>query len=254
MPWKINDKNELAVDSNGNPIFITDSGEEKPADYVAMIKNMAAANGESAERKVKIRELEKKLDIFKDIDDIESWHKTALNALETVKSLPDKDKAIEDRLRAQVESATKPLQDEIAALKKAKLDADTKLKKETIANAFTRSSYVKDKLVDSGMASDLFSHYFDISEDGNLFATGSDGKVIYSSDGVAGFDDAMVKLVDNYPGKNYLLKGNNSVGSGATPTIQNKDGVNRISRNQFEQLSPLKQSELMLKGNYQVYD
>jgi hypothetical protein len=253
MPWKMDDNKALVLDANGNPSYITDSGEEKPVDYPAMVKHLAGANSEAAERKAKIRELEKKFEPFKDIEDLDGWHKSALTALETVKGLPEKDKNTEDRIRAQVEAATKPLTEKLAQLEQAKKESETRLKQETIANAFVRSSFVKEKMVDPAIASDLFSKYFDIGEDGKIFATGMDGKTIFSDSGVADFDYAMSKLVETHSGKNYLLKGSDSKGTGAPPS-NIPPGITVMTRAAFESLSPAQKIENVASGKYKITD
>lgn len=224
MHWKETEDKTLVKDDKGNPIWVNDSGEEKGVDYPAMSTALSTANREAAERKVKLREAETKLDNFKDIEDLPAWVQEANKALETVKGLPDKDKAIEERVRAQVEAATKPLKDQMAKIEQEKAEAYEHLQLETVSNAFSRSEFVRNKLVDPGLAADLFSKHFNLNEAGKLVAIGHDGQTIYGETGEAGFDEALAKLVDGYSGKDFLLKGSKASGSGANPGSGNGSG------------------------------
>lgn len=224
MPWKENDDKSLVRDDKGNPIWLNDSGDEKSVDYPAMSTALSTANKEAAERKAKLREAESRLDAVKDIEDLAAWRDETNKAMETVKSLSDKEKDIEGRIRLQVEAATKPLKDQMAKIEQEKAEAYEHLQLETVSNAFSRSEFVRNKLVDPGLAADLFSKNFKLNETGKLVATGHDGQTIYGETGEAGFDEALAKLVDGYSGKDFLLKGSKASGSGATPGSGNSSG------------------------------
>lgn len=217
MPWKENDDKSLVRDDKGNPIWLNDSGEEKGVDYPAMSTALGTANREAAERKAKLRDAESRLDHFKDIEDLPGYRQEADKAMEIVKALPDKDKAFEERIRAQVEATARPLKEQLEQEKKTNHDLSSRLHHEVIGNAFSRSAFVRDKMVDPVVAADLFSKHFSLNQDGRLVATGPDGQVLYGESGEAGFDEALAKLVDVYPGKSYLLKGSGASGSGAAP-------------------------------------
>lgn len=217
MPWKLDESKNVAVNEKGDPIWLTDDGEEKSVDYPSMKAALSTANREAAERKAELREMKGKFKPLEGIEDLEAWFGEANKALETVKTLPDKDKAVEERIRAQVEASTKPLNDKLAKLEQQKQEADARLQRETVGNAFSRSEFVRSKLVDPVLASDLFSKHFSLNQDGKLIATGPDGQTIYGESGEAGFDEALAKLVDAYPGKNHLLKGSAASGGGANP-------------------------------------
>jgi len=220
MPWKMNEDNSFAKDESGNPVWVRESGEEKAVDYIAMSQALMSASREAAERKAKLREYESKLEPLKEIDDLPSWMEDAKKALETVKTTPDKEKDVEDRIKGQIEAVTKPLKEQLARLEAEKAAADLRLQKETIGNAFSRSEYVRNKMVDPVVASDLFSKHFKLGKEGRLIAVDNNGQVIYSESGEseAPFDEALARLVDNYPGKSFLLKGSNAAGSGARPS------------------------------------
>ncbi|UQZ90212.1 hypothetical protein C4J81_13775 [Deltaproteobacteria bacterium Smac51] len=224
MPWKTNENSGLAVNDHGNPIWVSDTGEEKVVDYTAMSAALSRANREAAERNDKIKALDAKLAPLADIEDFDNWREEALKAIETVRGLPDKDKAIEERIKAQVDAATKPLRDQVATMEKQRREAEEHLQRETVSNAFNRSEFVRGKMVDPIVAADLFSKHFSLNQDGRLIATGHDGQIIYGENGEAAFDEALAKLVDGYPGKNYLLKGSSASGSGANPGSSGKPG------------------------------
>lgn len=216
MPWKENDDKSLVRDDKGNPIWLNEAGEEKAVDYPAMSAGLSTANREAAERKAKLREAETKLEMFKDIEDLPAWLTEANKALETVKGLPEKDRDMEERIRAQVAAATKPKDDKIAELGQKIQATEERLQREAVSNAFSRSTFAREKMIDPVLASDLFSKHFSLNQDGKIVATDSNGQVIYGENGEAGFDEALAKLVDSYSGRDFLLKGSKGSGSGAT--------------------------------------
>jgi len=215
MSWKVVEvegKKYAELDDKGNPLRVLADGKE-----VGIAEDaLATANREAAERKESIKKLEEQLAPFKGIESPAEWLQSANKALETVAALPDKDKAVEERIRAQVEAATKPLNEKLAGAVKESETLRQQLQSEAVGNAFARSAYVREKMVDPVMAADLFRNRF-VMQDGKIVAVGENGNPIYGENGIASFDEAMAKLVDASPYKLSLLKGGDKSGTGANP-------------------------------------
>ena len=128
----------------------------------------------------------------------------------------DSKKAIEEQVRARVEAANKPLLEQLAVAKKEVEALTAGLQQEKVNNAFTRSNYVRDKLVNGQLAADLFAKNF-VVRDGKLIALDENGKDLYGADGLATFDEAIQHFVMASPYKDTLLKGSSGTGSGANP-------------------------------------
>lgn len=73
MPWKLDESRKIVTDANGNPVFVTETGEDKAVDYPGLLKRLSEVNVESGTRKQKIRALEEKLALFDGIEDLKAW-------------------------------------------------------------------------------------------------------------------------------------------------------------------------------------
>ena|GEM_PF-2694238 len=220
MPWKVDEESKsLAMDDKGNPIWLNDAGEEKSVDYSAMSKSLSDANREAAQRKDKIKALEDQLKPYEGIEDFPAFKIQAEKDRAIVAAMPEKEQAVEERIRLQVEAATKPLKDHVMQLQKDKAESDARLQRETIANAFTRSAFIADKIHSKARAAvtDIFAKQFSIDGEGKLVATGADGQIIYGESGPAEFEEAIARLLDSHPSKEMFLAGKDSDGGGAAP-------------------------------------
>jgi len=219
MPWKVDENGTLVMDDKSNPVWITESDEERSVDYPAIMKGLGEAKREAAQRKDRIKEMENKLKVLEGIEDFEEFKSQAEKDRLTVSSMADKDKSNEDRIKAQVEAATKPLHEIVSKLKAEKAEADARLQKETITNAFARSAFITEKVHPKARAAvaDVFQRHFAVNEEGKLVAIGSDGNVIYGENGAAEFDEAISRLIEGYPGKEIFLAGKDSDGGGSDP-------------------------------------
>ncbi len=194
MPWKTSAEGVLAT-IDGKPVWVNDAGEEKPFDYAAFSKRLTDTTRESVERKEKLRVLESRYAKLKDIEDLDAWYDESIKARDMMNHADDDKKAQEEQIRARVEASTKPLLEKLKAAEGQIADLTASLQKETVSNAFSRSAYVKEKLVSDKLAADLFANRF-IVRDGKLVALDESGKDLYGSDGgPATFDEAIQHYV-----------------------------------------------------------
>lgn len=258
MAWKKDDNGALVLDGE-NPIWVSDSGEEKSVDYLAMSKSLRETSTESRQRKEKLRDLEDKYAVFKDIEDLAAWKAEADKAIETLKNLPDKDKEFEAQLAEKVAAATGTLKAQMA-------DKDKKLaeKDKAIADQTSRlnSLLVKANVQSSKILADrikpedrpLIRRELEragrVDAEGKVFFVYDDGSIIYAGDDShnATADEAVTLIMEKLgiDPKTKLLSQNDTSGSGGNP---NTSGGIHTEPNPWkkETWNLTKQSEISVK-------
>lgn len=216
MPWKMDENGNFVKGEDGNPIAITDSGEERSVDYSAMSKKLSEVNRESAGRKERIRELEAQLKPLEGIEDVPSFIETARKNAEAVAAFNDKQRGAEEVTLARIKAATSPLEKKVAELEADRARIIDQYHASTIRSQFGSSKFVAEEIVSAAMAQELFAKHFSVDEKGNLVGKDSAGNVIYGENGPADFDTALREIVKTSPHKAYVLKGSPATGSGAT--------------------------------------
>ncbi len=252
MPWKMDETGNLMKGEDGNPIAITENGEERSVDYSAMSKKLSEVNRESAGRKERIRELEAQLKPLEGIEDVPSFIETARRNAESVAAFDDKQKGTEEAIRVRVDAAVSPLKKQIAELEAGKADVEKRLHNAMIDAQFSSSKYANENLISPAMAKALFAKNFSIDSDGKLVAVGDDGFKV-GEDGT--FDSMLKDLVTNSPFKTAIEKGSPATGSGAnTGSGNSPTGQKTIRRSEFEKLDPATKSARLLRDRYVVID
>jgi hypothetical protein len=235
MKLKIDTDGHVVV-QDGKPVYVKDDGSEVAFDAIGTGASITRLNGEAKGHRERAEAAETSLKGFAGIDDVEA----ALAALKTVsglsaKQLIDAGKADEARAEAikAVEAKYQPVVAERDALQSS-------LVKERIGGAFTRSQFITDKLaIPADMVEARFGSNFKI-DGAAIVATDSNGNKIYSASNpgeLAGFDEALGVLVQNYTYRDTILKGSGASGSGA-PGGAGSGGSKTITRAQFDALGP----------------
>lgn len=254
MPWKMDENGNFVKGEDGNPIAITDSGEDRSVDYSAMSKKLSEVNRESAGRKERIRELEAQLKPLEGIEDIPSFIETARKNAEAVAAFNDKQRGAEEVTLARIKAATSPLEKKVAELEAERARIIDQYHASTIRSQFGSSKFVTEELVSAAMAQELFAKHFGVDEQGKLVAKDSTGNVIYGENGPADFDTALREIVKNSPHKAYVMKGSTATGSGANPGGNNPGtGQKSMRRADFEKLDPVTKAARMREG-YRLVD
>lgn len=213
MPWKRDENDVPVLNDRGDPVWMDEDGE-KDVDYQAMSAALSRANREAAERRNRLRELESRYEAVSHIEDLNSWYAQAAEALELLKGLTGNGRSLDDHIREQIDSATGVLREQLAEVEESRRRDRADLERRTIEAAFTRSELVRDRLVSATLAADLFACYFVIDDEGRLVCQGFEDST--APDGTPlGFDEALSRLVDRYPGRDFILKGGAGSGSGA---------------------------------------
>ncbi len=252
--WKLDTDGKLVLE-NGNPVYVNTAGEEQSVDAatISRLNGEAKSHRENAETaKAEIVKLKAVVDKFKDIDPVK-----AAEALKTLDKI-DKKKLIDagevDKVKAEIEKA---FLGQIAERDKTIADLTSSHNKLTVSTAFGASEYIKEKI---GVPLDMFQAQFGPNfkiEDGVIVPYETSGNKIFSKDRmgeVANFDEALEIMVEQYPNKDSVLKSGGHSGSGNNGAGGGAGGSGKMSRSDFEKLTPVKQSEVATKGEIEIVD
>jgi hypothetical protein len=237
---------KLKIDANGNavlvdgpngkmPVYVHEDGKEAPFDASATLASIAARAEQSSRVETDNKELKLKLKAFADIKD----PALALAALKTVEDLGHKklvDAGEVDKVRSEV---AKVYEERITVAARDNELLRNKLFDQVVGGEFSRSKTISDKfIIPADMVQARFGQHFGIDDD-RLYATDNSGNRIYSRTNpgeLAGFDEALMTLVDQYPYKEQILKGSGAAGSGAGNGGGGAGGKQTLTRAQFDAL------------------
>ena len=232
MTVKNEDGSEIVVGvlgPSGNPIYEID-GKEVEQDLSILRADLTKANGEAAERRIKLKEAEEKLAVFSDIDP-----EKAKTALAVVQNLDDKkllDAKQVETMKSQWEASflqnkagtDAAYEAKIGELSGALESERSNIKKMLVQRVFTDSKFLEattfDKLRDAAymMFGDRFIVEQGDSGEYSVVGKNKDGTNILSiarPGQMATLDEALEHIVTTHPQKDYILKGSLASGSGA---------------------------------------
>lgn len=234
--WKkTDDGTGLAVDDKGNPIWINPNGGGEQSVEGNTISRL---NAEARDNRVRAEKAENDLKAFEGLDP-----KKAREAIDIADKI-DKKQLIDagkvDEVRAEI---TKGYEGKLTEAEKRANEATAALRSERLSGRFASSKFVKDAVaVPVDMVQATFGARFEFDENNNIVAKRSDGNPVYSKKSmgnIADFDEALEILIDEYPNKNMILKGNNQSGTGNNGGGGNGNGGKRVyTRAQFDALAP----------------
>lgn len=219
MKLKLDAQGHVVV-QDGKPIYVTDDGQEVAFDAVETTAAIKRLNGEAKGHRERAEAAEKALKAFEGIDP-----EAAAKALDTVTKLDQKkliDAGEVDKVRAEI---TKNWESKLSEAEKAKQALEQQLHNELIGGNFARSKVIAEKLaIPADLVQAAFGSAFKV-ENGRVVAYDKNGQAIYSKANPsepAGFDEALLSLVDAYPNKEHILKGSGASGSGAGSSSASK--------------------------------
>lgn len=220
------DEMKLKLDANGNvvlqdgkPVYVKDDGTEIAFDAAGTVQTIARLNGEAKGHRERAEAAEGKLKLFEGIED----PKQALEALNTVKNLDAKklvDAGEIEKVRTEI---SKAFQTQLDAANGKVAAFEKELYKEKVGGAFARSPLIVGDKATLAIPPDLVEAKFGSNfaiEDGKIVAKDAHGNKIYSQTNpgeLAGFDEALSILVNNYQHKDQILKSTGASGSGGKP-------------------------------------
>lgn len=249
--WKKKADGSLELDASGNPIWLNTAGEAISVDG----STISRLNGEAKSHRQKAEEAITKLAAFEGIDPAKA--REAFDKLSKIDQKKLIDSGEVDKVRAEIEKGYTGRVNELT-------DTVTK-QQSTIDNmrldaAFGSSKFVNEKIiVPRDMFQGAFAKHFK-QEEGKLVPYDASGNKIYSKTRMgetADFDEALERLVENYPAKNSILKGVNANGSGNNGQGGNRQISRTITRGEFAQLGPVDQAtfaKAAKEGTAQIVD
>jgi hypothetical protein len=249
---------------DGKPVFIHDDGKEVPFDAEQSLNKIRELNAEAKGHREAKETAETKLKAYEGIDDPAA----AIAAIQKLKDVDDgklvaagkveeiraaANKAAEDRIAA----AQKKMTDDLAVEKERATTLERQLYDEKIGGSFARSNFVTEKLVlPPDIAKEYFGKHFKV-EEGKIIAYDSAGNRIISRakpGDNADFDEAIEQLVDAYPHKNAIMRGQGGgTGGRAGAGGGGQHGSKTLTRAEFETLNAVDKSAKMAEG-YKVVD
>lgn len=219
------DENGHVVVKDGKPVYVHEDGKEVAFDAPGTVATITRLNGEAKSHRERAEKAEGLLKAFEGIDDAEAARK----ALETVANL-DQGKLVQagkvEEIKAaaqkaakeQLEAMSKTHAIELQKVKDENAKLQTTLNNELIGGSFNRSKYISEKAaIPADLVQARFGSQFKI-EDGKVIGYDSAGNKIFSRSRpgeVADFEEALELIVDQYPNKDQILKGEVKGGSGA---------------------------------------
>lgn len=237
MKLKLDDQGH-AVLQDGKPVYVHDDGKEVPFDAPGTISTISRLNAEAKTHREGKEAAEKALKAFDGIED----GPAALKALQVVANLDQKklvDAGEIEKVKGEISKAFQAQLDE-ANTKATGLEKQ--LYDEMIGGNFSRSKLIGEKLaIPADLVQSRFGQNFKI-EDGKPVAYDQSGNKIYSRSRpgeVAGFDEALESLVEQYPYRDQILKSSGANGGGAQQPGNGGNGKKSLSRTQFDALDPV---------------
>jgi hypothetical protein len=244
--WKMKlDDDGHVVLNDSKPIYIDPDGKEVTLDPVGMYDKIIVLGKENKTRREESTGLQAKVKLFDGIEDLDKYKADADEALETVKNFNEKDWLKADKvekLKADMKTAYDEQETNLRksfGLKEEELSTvitrkDIQIRSLMVSNRFATSPFFSGTnpktTLPPEIAETYFGKHFKVEEDKttgalNLAAYHSNGDPVYSRQNpgeIANFDEAMVAIFDQYPGKDQLIRASGG-GSGAGGGSGGKD-------------------------------
>lgn len=248
--WKLDADGKLEL-SNGNPVWVKEDGSEQSVDG-GTISNL---NGEAKNNRVRAEKAEGELKKFDGIDPVQAKKDKDMLSKIDQKTLVEAGEI--DKVREEV---GKGYQTQITDRDATIATQGATINRMTLDGVFNNSEFISDKV---GVPREMFQAQFGQNfkvEDGVAVPYDAAGNKIYSKTRmgeVANVDEALEIMVDSYAHKDSILKSDNQSGSGNNGGGGNRGGGRKVSRSEFDQMSPVQQSEtaaLAGKGELTIGD
>ena len=243
---EVNGQNYAALDDNGLPVYVHADGKEIGFDAAQAIGKISALNGEAKSHREAKEAAESNLAKFAGITDPSK----ALEALDMMTKIDQKkliDAGSVDQVKAEITKSFQAQLDEASQQNKA---LQGQLYNEMIGGRFAGSQFITEKLaIPADFVQARFGQAFKI-EDGQVVAYDGSGNKVYSRSKpgeLAGFDEALEYLVEQYPQKDHILKASGNSGGGSQQS-QHAAGQKTMKSETFKGLGPVEQRSALKDG------
>lgn len=232
MKLKLDDKGVPTITEHGHVVFVDDDGKDLPVDVPSLYTKVEELNSEAAKYRKQRNEYRDKFKIFEGVEDLTKFKSDAEKAMATLKNLKDKELVDAGKVE-QIKLETIAAKDqEINQIKteftnvltekdRALQEANFQIRDLMIGAKFRQSNYFVGNeqqppktLLPPDIAETYFGKHFKVEQgsNGKAVVVGYDikGNQIYSRKKpgeLAEFDEAIVRIVDEYPQKEQILRG-----------------------------------------------
>jgi hypothetical protein len=253
--WKKDADGKLALDGDGNPIYVNSAGQESSVkgDTIATLNAEAKSHRTAKERAeadlAKYRVDGKLLD-----------PETAIKAVDTVSKIDAKtliDAGKVDEVKAQIEGQYKT---QLTEKDQALAERDTRINNMLIDGVFRGNPFVSERVA---IPADFFEaqmrNNFKV-EDGKVVAYDRSGNRLMSKKNIGDYADAneaLELLVETHPQRDAILKAPAAGGSGNNGGGGGRGGGNTMKRGDFDALNPGQQAQIAAKlgtGELKIVD
>ncbi|MDR2613149.1 MAG: hypothetical protein LBG06_10145 [Deltaproteobacteria bacterium] len=246
MPWKTDDKGQLALTERGNPVFTDDSGEERECDFPAMSRKLRDNGKEAQARKDEIKALRSRLAPLDEagVEDVAAWlaehgdlkaqaaarkdsdgkgeaERTAALKAELEKGYAAREAGLKAQL-AEMNGRVESLGRERDGLRET-------LGTERLQRQFFDSQFAREKCnPPADVLYTLFKDRCGWDEEGRFQGRDSRGELLYGASGdPAGFDEWLADAVKGHKyADSFLLRGGSASGAGSSPVSGDGRGPN----------------------------
>lgn len=241
MSWKL-DENGSIVMKDGNPVYVDSQGQEK----TVSTDTITRLNKEAKDHRIAKEEALEKLKAFEGIDPDK-----ARTALETVSKLDAKELIAAGKVDEVKAEITKSFSEKLAEKDKVIGELTDRYNNMVIDNIFANSEFIRNEVaVPTDMFKALYRHNFKV-ENGQPVVYDNKGDRMWSKEHEGEYatpEEGLRILAMAHPNHDSILRANPGNGSGAGNGGGGNGGyVRSIRRSEFEQLSPVKQAEVLEK-------
>jgi Txe/YoeB family toxin of Txe-Axe toxin-antitoxin module len=284
MTWKIKtdgESNSPVFDEQGRPVYIDPEGKELPLDPPAMYQKINRLGAENQKHRSNLEEANQKLQLFKDIDDIAAWREEATKALETVANFNDKDwmkaEKVEKLKKDMADAYEKKLGDKEKSIQLIRDEngqvvnkLQGQIRRLLVSNKFAVSKYFSGggdssiTILPSNIAEDHFGKYFEVEENDNgmptikaIYANGDPVISKVNPGEPADFEEAIGLIIDQYPGKESILRSTSAKGSGSAgggSHLKGEEGSLQELKQQYEKAQEAKDYKKMITLKHRIFD
>lgn len=251
MKLKVDESGVVVVEDE-KPVYVDEDGKDIAVDVPQLFSKVKELNGESKQRRLESGDLKKKYKVFSEIEDLEDWKTKADAALELAKNIDEsqliqagKVEELKTSMKAAFEGERENAEKSFR-LKNQEL-SDLIVKKDgtifslLVTSKFSQSPFFSGESPKTNvlpdMAAKYFGHQFKVEKDGEdgLKVVGYNlaGNQIYSRKNpgdLAGFEEAISEIIDEYPMKDRILRtgGAGSGGKGGGGNGDDSDDITKL--------------------------
>jgi len=240
MKIKLDDKGNAVITDQGHVVFVDEDGKDLPVDVPGLYSKVEELNSEAAKYRKQRNELRDKYKVFEGVEDLTKFKADADKAFTTVKNLKDKElvdagKVEQIKLEtiaakdAEINQLRSEFGTALTEKEKALQDRDSKIRDLMVGTQFRQHSYFVGSdtnppktILPPDIAETYFGKFFKVEQgrNGDLVVVGYDskGNQIYSRKRpgeLADFDEAVVRVVEEYPQRDSIMRGGRGGGSGS---------------------------------------